>query len=230
MSKKRVNKKAIVSLLLVLVTLITIMGSSAMVVSAAERGFYSGMAEEKVNVVKYQNHMEDPARIIEPNWDPIGRKDIKPGEIVVKDPKIRNQSNYVAYAVIKVQIPTVMAKKYGDSEEKLYDQFEPNWNTERYQLLYSKSAITEGENSVYYYGLKKTLDPGEYSPYLFTKIQMPRFITAEEQENQIIVDGGIIRSKISSSMEFKNVQEAFECMGEFVPRDYISVNNNFDVD
>ena len=222
MTKTRFNSKVFIGLALVVALLI----SFAATTFAATRpawaqnitGF-AGQAQQVQNVLQYQNKM-DKIRVVEPNWVPP--TEVKPLDDIVKQVKVRNGHNYEGYAVIKVSIPTIMAKKEGDTTEKVYDQFTPDWNTTDYELLYKKVSTVAGTDSVYYYGLKKSLRVGEYSKYLFEHMTVPYFVyVGQAASDAVIVDAAFINKKDPvTNQDMTSVREAFEIMGDWVPADY----------
>ena len=223
MTAKKINYKFIVSILLIAATFIIFTANVQAYTKPAwvvkDFGGYTGQATTVKNTLNYQNK-KGAIRVVEPNWEPV--TEVKPGDIVVKDVKVRNGNTVEGFVVIKISIPTIMAKMEGDETEKVYDQFIPDWNTTDYELLYEKKSTVAGTDSVYYYGLSKSLRAGEYSAYVFQTMRVPLFTyVAEEHSDAVVVDAAFINAtEPVTKVKMTSVKDAFDIMGDWVPEDY----------
>ena len=195
--------------------------------SPADIGGFINSAEQRQNVFLYNSTGEE-IEIIEPNWPDIGKNDIKIGEKVIKEVKVHNKNKQTGFVVMKVEVPTISAKMPGDEANKAYDQFILNWNTEDYALLYEKKATVADSVSVYYYALRLPIRPDEYTDYLFTEMQVPKFASVEkEYSGEVVVTAKYLgetytHPRTGNQETITNVLDAFDLMGEeFVPGDYV---------
>lgn len=98
--------------------------------------------------------------IILEDYDPSTAGALRPGKVFHENPSVRSYAPYETYAFIKITIPTVIAKKAGDAEYKIYDLFTPNWNYDHWELVSSKPSTDAGTPSEYIYAYRFRLAEG----------------------------------------------------------------------
>lgn len=138
---------------------------------------------------------------------------LKPGDVVAENPSIISYVDYSTYGYIRVKIPTISACKAGDNGiEKVYDLFEPDWNTVDWTLVRSTVSTTAGVPSEYIWRYNTILAPsntrvpssvdsdrmGNRSSDLYTRVTIGSFVSAGSIKAETELVGIVLESASGS--------------------------------
>lgn len=132
--------------------------------------------------------------IEEPSWNEENAKDMMPGKVVAKDPKVVSAANYETWVFLTVEIPVFQGTLNGTSG--VYDTVVPNFNSDgKWTLIKSEKSNTVGTNSRYTYGYNdKVVAKGKTSS-LFTEFIVPDFSKTEAIQDSIDISGKMIQTE-----------------------------------
>lgn len=159
--------------------------------------YYSGTAatkENTFNIVAGSKDQTDAGTIEEPNWNPEDAKDLQPGQVVTKDPKIQSNVDYESWVFMKVEVPTLTAQKEGDADDKVYDAVTFTKN-DGWTEIKSVPSTVAGTNSVYIYGYDTKLAAHGTTTTLFDSFTVQDFTkVATGLTDSIDVSGTLIQT------------------------------------
>ena len=134
--------------------------------------YYSGYTTKKANeftIVAGKKNQDDAGEILEPNWNPDNAENLQPNGSFPKDPQLKSNIKYDAWAFIKIEMPTIKAQIEGENEEDIHDCFNYEIN-EDWVLIHSENtgkSDSLSKDSVYVYAYTRPLPPGETTTPLF---------------------------------------------------------------
>ena len=143
--------------------------------------YYSGFTQTEENqftIVAGEKNQSGAGTIEEPSWNPDDATDLQPNATVPKDPSIKSNLEYDAWAFIKVEMPTVSAQVEGDNADKVYDAFDYIYNSNDWILISTENSgksDTAGTDSVYIYAYKNPLAAGGQTTTLFDEMTVPDY-------------------------------------------------------
>ena len=121
------------------------------------------------------------AELMEEHWKPLKGEKIYPGQVLNKDPVVKNTGTNEANVFLEVEIPMAEISIVDtSSNQKL-----PAKNMELFTFLAEESEWTllfqKQEQNVksYVYGYRKLLKPGEVTAPLFEKVTMVNYLEGE---------------------------------------------------
>lgn len=133
---------------------------TAAILSPSSR-IYNLSTSDGAVVTLYAQWEDESSDIIEPNWDrrleldsnnngTADRLELKSGGTCIKDPSVKNHTSKDCYGYVMISVPTVSARRSGDSSAKVYDLAVPDI-TSHWKLVSSSVSNSTDTKSVYIY-------------------------------------------------------------------------------
>ena len=144
--------------------------------------FFSGKTETEYNhfsIVAGEAGEEGAGEIVEPSWNPENADGLTPNTTIPKDPYLKSNVEYEAWAFIKVEMPTAESQIEGEDSASVHDAFDYNINEDWVLIDIENTGKSDvaGENSVYIYAYKHKLPGGDQTSTLFDELIVPNYIS-----------------------------------------------------
>lgn len=177
-----------------------LVAGALMLSSAGAYSAFMATTDTKVNTFNIVEGGGEAGKIVEPGWDEENAKDMQPGKVVVKDPKVISTASYEAWVFLTVEIPTFQATL--NDKAGVYDTVTPNFNADgKWTLIKSEKSSAAGTNSKYTYGYNEKVSAGGETTALFTQFSVPDFSKTEAITDSIDISGRMMQTEGCATLD-----------------------------
>ena len=151
------------------------------------------------------------AKIIEEHWDANNALKVYPGQVLVKDPVVKNTGYNVANIFLEVTVPMENIAIIDDvtgikRQKENRELFSFQADTENWKLLYQEQTAACKK---YIYGYTSTLAPGEKTSPLFQKITAVHYVAGELSDKKSYEIPVVVQA-IQAQGNFRTLKEIYQ--------------------
>ena len=149
------------------------------------------------------------AEIIEEHWDANNALKVYPGQVLAKDPVVKNTGYNVANIFLEVTVPMENIAIIDDvtgikRQKENRELFSFQADTENWKLLEQTAACKK-----YIYGYTSTLAPGEKTSPLFQKITAVHYVAGELSDKKSYEIPVVVQA-IQAQGNFRTLKEIYQ--------------------